>query len=861
MKKYLLAIVLAGLLLRLYGAGHGLAAGRIFHPDTPKQMMFFRHYLEGDYRARFRIEHRDYHGYPSFHIHIAEWAYRGMTALAGITRRPGGEPDEMGQWYFIRILTALFSAASIIFVYLSGKELFSEKAGLLAAALFAVNPFSVSMSHFIMGDTAMTFFAAAAFYFFVLCYKKQSIPMYLAGGLLAGFAAACKYNGGFILVPGLFALFAARPGRGTVYSFFALLFGAGLGFTIGNPSMFTHFSEGVRGASSFLAYASGLGWDSSEPRLLAALRALPAYFKMFVNLAGLLQFIALSSALVWMFWKRRGVKSFFAASFPVSYFILSIVSQPYPRALYLLVMMPFLSILAGWFLAEAGGGKKAFRSVLAVLAVFILLQGLLASFRESFLFAAGDTRVSAEEWLERNVPGYFEVGSSFYSARNPHEGSKVLEGAGSFYASSALAGMRYPRGGVPVKSFSLEDARPTVLHRNPDIGIFAYYGDELRPGFQMPVFNRPPYYGELMAPLFLKGAEFGLDALKFSVGDGRDFSVVSSELLNEIAVLLVNFNSPAEVFLKAGRAGKKISLAPGETRLLELKPSPAPLPADRHHYFFSFKIKKPPGYPLEPMPRVYAHVGLAPLQKAELYFKAGDFYRAAGYLAGAADSMICPVELEIMRALSYYEAGESGKASAVARDLKHWAEEYARDSRDPDDDFFREAFLENTGMSADYLEAVNTVRFPGYIFSSGRGSTVKRGEKGQEPFYYKMIECAEGERDMIFGPYEPLPRGNYFARFVFNLRDYGHSTAVACDVAARTGADILSAGGISGDDIGRVSEILLPFSVDAQTEFLEFRTFLDGPGKVVLYYVEVFPDKEQNTLDKAVLLRRIREGK
>lgn len=851
MKKILLFIVFAGLLLRLYGAGHGLAAGRVFHPDTPKQMMFFNHFVEGDYRIRFRIPHRDYYGYPSFHIHISEWLYRGMGALGDMVGYPGWELAPLHRWLFVRLVTALFSAASIVFVFLIGKELFTEKAGLIGAALFALHPFSVGMSHFIMGDTAMTFFTLVTFYLFALCLKKQNAWLYLAGGVAAGLAAACKYNGAFIIIPGLFALFA-RPGRKTVYGFAALLFGGALGFTAGNPSMFTHFSEGMRAAAAFSSYTSRVGWDTSQPRVLAALAAAPGKFRMFIGLFGVLQCVLTASALAWMAVKKRNLRTLFAVLFPVSYFFLMIAAYPVLMPLHFLVLTPFLLLLCGRFLAEAPGGRKK-ETVLAcvVTAGIILFQGY-ASYTESFLFRAGDTRISAEEWLERNTPYYFD--SAPYSARSPHGGGDAPGSAGGFYAASGLSGMVHPGGGVPVKEFSHENKIPLVTFRNPDIKILAYYGEELRPGFKLPVFNRPPFYGELHGPLFLNGVKFGPDPFVFFLDSGKEFMAVSREPLEEITVLLVNYDTPAEISLRVSGRSKKAELAPFESKLVTFE-NPLRLPPWNRYYYRIRVLAEKPGS------RVFGSIAFNCLDKGMAYFSAGMFDEAAEYFGKADYCAVCPVEIEIMRALAHKKAGGGEKALGIAQNINYWAGEYLHGgaSAGGAGTSFRDLFLANTGISVNYLEEVNAVRFYGDEFASLRGGVKRREEEGRHSVYSHVIECGGGAADVIFGPYMPFPPGNYYARFVFSVRDYGPETEVLFDVSSALGEEVLSSKEFRGADISGASEILLAFSVKERTRFLEFRTFLSGGGAFELEYVEVFPDIKKNALEKARILESIKE--
>ncbi|HEY7780998.1 MAG TPA: DUF2298 domain-containing protein, partial [Ktedonobacterales bacterium] len=88
-------------------------------------------------------------------------------ALAWLTHLTGGRfaPTDGGAWddfnHFTlvgRVLSALFDTGSVILVALLGRRLAGVRVGLLAAALAAVIPFDVQVSHFYAVDTVLLFF-------------------------------------------------------------------------------------------------------------------------------------------------------------------------------------------------------------------------------------------------------------------------------------------------------------------------------------------------------------------------------------------------------------------------------------------------------------------------------------------------------------------------------------------------------------------------------------------------------------------------------------------------------------------------------------------------------------------------------
>jgi len=71
--------------------------------------------------------------------------------------------------FFIRLLSVLPAVAAVPFVYLLGRRLFSEKVGLIAALLLAVNAFDVRYAQEARGYSLFAFLVVLACWFFVRC--------------------------------------------------------------------------------------------------------------------------------------------------------------------------------------------------------------------------------------------------------------------------------------------------------------------------------------------------------------------------------------------------------------------------------------------------------------------------------------------------------------------------------------------------------------------------------------------------------------------------------------------------------------------------------------------------------------------
>lgn len=94
-----------------------------------------------------------------------------------------------------RIACVAFATASVAVLYLLVRRLLGTRAGLLAAAAFALSPLHVLESHRANPDGPMIFFALVAAHQAVVAADRRSVKRLHVAFLFAGVAAATKYTG------------------------------------------------------------------------------------------------------------------------------------------------------------------------------------------------------------------------------------------------------------------------------------------------------------------------------------------------------------------------------------------------------------------------------------------------------------------------------------------------------------------------------------------------------------------------------------------------------------------------------------------------------------------------------------------
>jgi YYY domain-containing protein len=97
-----------------------------------------------------------------------------------------------------RMWSALADLGTILLVYLIGRRLYGESAGLLAAALYALAAFSIQQAHFFTVDSMACLFTTLTIYLSVRAGQSGSWISFGLAGLMTGLAAACKVSAAFV---------------------------------------------------------------------------------------------------------------------------------------------------------------------------------------------------------------------------------------------------------------------------------------------------------------------------------------------------------------------------------------------------------------------------------------------------------------------------------------------------------------------------------------------------------------------------------------------------------------------------------------------------------------------------------------
>jgi hypothetical protein len=107
--------------------------------------------------------------------------------------------------FAVRIPAALFGTLTIVLIFVMGRHMFNRWVGLLAAAVYAFNPWSITMAQNLFHPQQTQFMALMTLYLFYRTFESKEIkPRYLYGSSVFFILTYLGWEGSAFLLPGLF---------------------------------------------------------------------------------------------------------------------------------------------------------------------------------------------------------------------------------------------------------------------------------------------------------------------------------------------------------------------------------------------------------------------------------------------------------------------------------------------------------------------------------------------------------------------------------------------------------------------------------------------------------------------------------
>ena len=398
-------IIAAGAAVRVWGIDFGLPHTQA-RPDETQVMDVALNYLRGVLWPAF-------YDYPRFYTWLLLAGFLGYYAagraagtFASLAAFVATWPVDWEPFFLInRSLSATAGFLAIPVAYAMARRLGDAGTGLVAALFMAFAYGHARDSHFGTTDTTLTLLAAACVLWLLKADDRRWGRADVLAGVLAGLAAATKYNAVILLVPlGLSQLLYAwrAPGRRfpTLLGGRALAIGAAfaLAFAVGVPFIlfdFARFSQ----AMGDLSHVLSLGFTPGD-------RTNGWWYHLSISLGrGLgLPLLACGMAGFVVVARRDWRTGLLLFSFPAAYFAVA-GSFGLQFARYVLPIVPFLCVTAAvavTALTRHVASPRWRAGATAAVALAVVLPSAMSIVAFDRVVARTDSRVLAAEWLARH---------------------------------------------------------------------------------------------------------------------------------------------------------------------------------------------------------------------------------------------------------------------------------------------------------------------------------------------------------------------------------------------------------------------------------------------------------------------------
>ncbi len=308
-----------------------------------------------------------------------------------------------------RTLTALLDLATLVLVYLLGRRLFGELAGLTGAALYGFAVLPIQLSHFFTVDPWLTTFVTAALYLAIRYLDRPLARNALLLGIVVGCTFATKASVPALLAPLLLVfgyVFWKSSRRRAIASHALLAAGVALAvFTLFEPYALARRGPFVEDIRTQARIVRGI-WDVPFTRQFVGLTPgvyeLENLFRYTIGPGLLLVGIAGLGFGVFRIWKDRDVATAIPIIWVVAYIpTLLITEARFPR--YSMPLIPMLAIFAGGLIWAAPSLFRS-RNLSRVAAASVIVVTAIWAFGFVSIYRGEHPRIAASEWIHENVP-------------------------------------------------------------------------------------------------------------------------------------------------------------------------------------------------------------------------------------------------------------------------------------------------------------------------------------------------------------------------------------------------------------------------------------------------------------------------
>ncbi len=394
--KYILLILVLGIVFRFWGIWYGLPAAY-----NSTEYFIAKHALS--FGARHTIEPL-YFIYPTFYIYLITVLYGGYYLLGNIAGYFGGPTDfalqfllnPTGFYLAGRILNALAVLLAAVILYKTIR-FFAEQRIAFFSALLLLTSAGVFEFTFWMVPDAILLLGTVTVFFYVVKNHFQVLSRWelVWVSLICGLTVSTKYNAGFIVLALILSLLLnereniAVRFRNTAIAVLIIF----VGFVLGTPYWIIAFKK----------FWTGFQMISTQARYAYNVETgIPYVWEIFTLvkqewLLGVLMTVVLFSLFLKL---KRFTLPFAAAVLPTFLLAGSFEKKGWD---YLIILYPALLICLAYWVVRLPRQKKYGNLLLALLVIGVIFNGTRILYKD-FMHTRQDTRQMTSEWIMKQLP-------------------------------------------------------------------------------------------------------------------------------------------------------------------------------------------------------------------------------------------------------------------------------------------------------------------------------------------------------------------------------------------------------------------------------------------------------------------------
>jgi len=411
-KFWLVVIVLVGGFLRFQKLDWG--GGFFFHPDE-------RNIASSISSLRFPGNmNPGFFAYGSFPIYL-NFFLQKLLGRFGIFL---GDSSFSEAIMLGRLLSAVTSTANILFAYVVGKRLFSERVGIFCAFLTTVTVGFIQYAHFATFETFLAFLYLLLFFVSAGVIKRNGLTDWLALGLVFGFSVSIKITSlllagvyPFVLYRVLQRCISKRRILRTIFSAILSLFLAALIFIVTNPYSLLDFSSFRTAITVESGIARGIIPIFYTQQFSDTPAFLFYFLRVFPWIGGLGLTLLLPFSVIWgcWLWKRGQAIVGLLLVLLLPHFVFnSFLFVKWTR--YMIPLLPFFLVLVSLMLDRIilFRPHRFFWSLQIGFVSVVIALSVLWAFAFEQIYTGSDPRVAASVWAERHLGQSSKILSETY---------------------------------------------------------------------------------------------------------------------------------------------------------------------------------------------------------------------------------------------------------------------------------------------------------------------------------------------------------------------------------------------------------------------------------------------------------------